>query len=121
MSNGAVSLLACYLKCNILKEELNHTIYIIIRVCKRWKKAAYDEVLWYDLNLGDSYISLIRLRKFMRHSCFPNAQSIRLCGNMDKRTRFIIYSYFKLKAQKKTLEFKYMHSEFLLFYNSSNQ
>ena len=53
-------------------------------VCKSWCNAAYDEVLWYDLNLSDSCINLKNLHKFFRHRCFMNAKSLRICGNLGK-------------------------------------
>ena len=49
--------------------------------------AAYDEILWYHLNLSDSCINVRNLHKFFRHQCFPNAKSIRICGNLDKSNK----------------------------------
>ena len=52
------------------------------RVCKSWRRAAYDNFLWFQVDLSDSSVNLKNLWKLIRHKCFPNVESIKLCGNL---------------------------------------
>lgn len=42
----------------------------------------YDETLWYHIDLSDYSVNIRKLWKLFRHRCFPNAKSIRICGNL---------------------------------------
>ncbi|CAF0925101.1 unnamed protein product [Brachionus calyciflorus] len=54
----------------------------LARVCKSWHQAIYDELLWYHIDL-DSFISLKKFYKLVRHKCFANAKSIKIIGNLN--------------------------------------
>lgn len=55
----------------------------IARVCKSFRRAAYDDTLWYHIDLTDLILNLKRLWSFFRHKCFSNAKSIKLSGNQN--------------------------------------
>ena len=52
-------------------------------VCKSFQRAAYDDILWYHIDLTDLTLNLKRLWKFFRHKRFSNAKSIKLSGNLN--------------------------------------
>jgi hypothetical protein len=53
-------------------------------VCKSFRRAAYDDILWYHIDLTYLTMNLRRLWKFFRHKRFSNAKSIKLNGNLNQ-------------------------------------
>jgi hypothetical protein len=56
------------------------------RVCKAWSNACYDETLWYHIDLSEISVDLKKLWKLLRHKCFVNAKSIKICGNLNNNS-----------------------------------
>ena len=51
-------------------------------MCKSFRRAAYDDINWYHIDLTCLTMDLRRLWKFFRHKRFSNAKSIKLRGNL---------------------------------------
>ena len=74
----------------IIFKKLNiNDICRIAKVCRSFRRAAYDDILWYHIDLTDLTLNLKRLWKFFRHKCFSNAKSIRLSGNLHLNRNYL--------------------------------